>query len=293
MYKKRAVLCFLLLFSLIFCVAPAAQAVEPLTGVMEIGGITVQGPSAPITDKETVRSVQQALNEAGYACGQADGTINEQTRGAICSYRADRHIGESTDVDNVLLYALGLTDAPLCFPIYNEEDSDAINDAIFGDDGFLTTVMSGLKTIGANFQGLVGAYNYIQWNADEYSVGELVGTDVGRLILVTVYYADGEYSLYSIQDQETGEFYYHQLGSVVAFPQTARTGQDSGTRSASSSGGNSNSGTTYVLNTRSMKFHYPDCASVRKMSPSNRSEFTGSRDEVIRMGYSPCGNCHP
>lgn len=53
------------------------------------------------------------------------------------------------------------------------------------------------------------------------------------------------------------------------------------------------SGTTYILNTNTKKFHYPSCSSVDQMSEKNRQEFTGTRDEVIAMGYDPCGRCHP
>lgn len=52
-------------------------------------------------------------------------------------------------------------------------------------------------------------------------------------------------------------------------------------------------GIDYVLNTNSKKFHYPDCRSVGQMKASNRKDFSGTRDEVIAMGYDPCGICHP
>ena len=52
-------------------------------------------------------------------------------------------------------------------------------------------------------------------------------------------------------------------------------------------------GTDYVLNTNTKKFHYPSCSSVKHMSEKNKSFFTGTREEVINMGYDPCGNCHP
>ena len=52
-------------------------------------------------------------------------------------------------------------------------------------------------------------------------------------------------------------------------------------------------GTEYVLNTNTKKFHYPSCSSVKKMSEKNKAYHTGTRDEVIAMGYDPCGNCHP
>lgn len=50
---------------------------------------------------------------------------------------------------------------------------------------------------------------------------------------------------------------------------------------------------TYVLNTNTMKFHEPDCASVGDIKKSNLSEYSGTRENVIRMGYDPCGRCRP
>lgn len=50
---------------------------------------------------------------------------------------------------------------------------------------------------------------------------------------------------------------------------------------------------TYILNTGSEKFHVPSCSSVSKMSEKNKQEFTGTREEVIAMGYDPCGACNP
>ena len=52
-------------------------------------------------------------------------------------------------------------------------------------------------------------------------------------------------------------------------------------------------GTDYVLNTNTHKFHYPSCSSVNHMSEKNKQYFTGTRDEVISMGYDPCKRCNP
>ncbi len=51
--------------------------------------------------------------------------------------------------------------------------------------------------------------------------------------------------------------------------------------------------TTYVLNTNTKKFHYPTCSSVDDMKEKNNQIYTGSRDEVINMGYVPCKRCNP
>lgn len=49
----------------------------------------------------------------------------------------------------------------------------------------------------------------------------------------------------------------------------------------------------YVLNTNTMKFHKPNCRFVKTINESHRQYFTGTREEVLKMGYEPCGNCHP
>ena len=50
---------------------------------------------------------------------------------------------------------------------------------------------------------------------------------------------------------------------------------------------------TYVLNTNTRKFHYPSCSSVNSMKDKNKDFYTGSRDDVIAMGYEPCKRCNP
>lgn len=50
---------------------------------------------------------------------------------------------------------------------------------------------------------------------------------------------------------------------------------------------------TYILNTNTKKFHYPNCSSVSDMKEKNKKEYTGSRDDVIAMGYEPCKRCNP
>lgn len=52
-------------------------------------------------------------------------------------------------------------------------------------------------------------------------------------------------------------------------------------------------GRHYVLNTNSKKFHYPSCGSGARISAKNRRDYTGTREELISWGYSPCGNCDP
>lgn len=46
----------------------------------------------------------------------------------------------------------------------------------------------------------------------------------------------------------------------------------------------------YLGNPRSMKFHYPDCRTIKH--PENFVTIE-SRDEAIAEGYVPCGVCNP
>lgn len=48
----------------------------------------------------------------------------------------------------------------------------------------------------------------------------------------------------------------------------------------------------YIGNASSLKFHYPYCEAVGKMSDSNKVSL-GSRDEAINQGYTPCKICNP
>ena len=52
------------------------------------------------------------------------------------------------------------------------------------------------------------------------------------------------------------------------------------------------SGLIYSQRT-SGRFVTEDEELVKKMKESNKLSYTGTRDEVIAMGYKPCGNCHP
>ena len=50
---------------------------------------------------------------------------------------------------------------------------------------------------------------------------------------------------------------------------------------------------TYILNTSSKKFHLTTCGGVADIKAANRSDYTGTREEIIAAGYDPCGRCKP
>jgi len=50
---------------------------------------------------------------------------------------------------------------------------------------------------------------------------------------------------------------------------------------------------TYIINENSKKFHKPNCEAVDKMSEKNKKEYYGTRENLIKNGYEPCGFCKP
>ena len=50
---------------------------------------------------------------------------------------------------------------------------------------------------------------------------------------------------------------------------------------------------TYIINKKSKVFHLPTCLGVQSMKDSNKISLDGTREELIAMGYHPCGNCKP
>ena len=50
---------------------------------------------------------------------------------------------------------------------------------------------------------------------------------------------------------------------------------------------------TYILNTNSKKFHDPSCSGAKTIKDSNRQTYEGSREDLIKQGYEPCGKCRP
>ena len=98
-------------------------------------------------DYNTVYVAQAALNLAGYSCGEPDGDIGVNTRAAITNFRADHHLGDNTEIDDVLLYALGVSDAPIWFPCFEPEDKLFIEDFYLFEDGCVDTIKSGMSAL--------------------------------------------------------------------------------------------------------------------------------------------------
>ena len=50
---------------------------------------------------------------------------------------------------------------------------------------------------------------------------------------------------------------------------------------------------TYAYSSNSDKFHYTSCRYAKTIKAENYCEYTGTRQDMINKGYSPCKNCNP
>lgn len=159
-----------------------------------------------------IAAVQQALNDAGYDCGTADGVAESRTNSAIESYRHDKGLfGQG--IDAALAMALGLKAYDL---LSNQNEP--------------------VRTNSENISAEEGSFSQ---NADSSQQNSNSGSNV----------SDGS----SAADDSI----------------------------------------TYVVNTNTGKFHYPDCPSVSTIADHNRMDSTETRDQLIAEGYQPCKRCNP
>ncbi|MGI6020521.1 MAG: ComEC/Rec2 family competence protein [Lachnospiraceae bacterium] len=71
----------------------------------------------------------------------------------------------------------------------------------------------------------------------------------------------------------------------------SKSGEES--KDAASAGSADTEEKQYILNTNTKKYHYPSCKSVGEIKEKNKKEYTGNAEDLIKSGYSPCGNCNP
>lgn len=69
------------------------------------GSLSAPAQARPAAD-ETVRAVQQKLNELGYSAGPADGLMGRGTRAAIIAFQQDRGLAATGVADQTLLFQL-------------------------------------------------------------------------------------------------------------------------------------------------------------------------------------------
>lgn len=101
---------------------------------------------------------------------------------------------------------------------------------------------------------------------------------------------------YSVEDNGQGisfNVYCYNVQPGVAIDYATGDNQTVASSSVTSTSSDVADKKTYIVNTKTKKFHNPDCDGVKKMSPSNKKKYKGTRDSLISNGYSPCQKCNP
>lgn len=103
---------------------------------------------------------------------------------------------------------------------------------------------------------------------------------------------------YSVEDNGQGisfnvYCYNVQPGVAIDYATGDNQAVTSSSASVTSTSSDEADKKTYIVNTKTKKFHNPDCEGVKKMSSSNKKKYKGTRDSLISNGYSPCQKCNP
>ena len=103
----------------------------------------------------------------------------------------------------------------------------------------------------------------------------------------------------SVEDEGDGVLFcvwaYNVQPGVTIDYATGKSTEDAAAQAPAEQPGEAASASegSYVLNTGTMKFHTPDCASVGDIKEENRRDVTARRDDLVAQGYAPCGRCKP
>lgn len=100
---------------------------------------------------------------------------------------------------------------------------------------------------------------------------------------------------YVVINYETGESYQMEELATPEGEWAPGTEAEVTDKNVSNSSKTSNSTKkeTYILNRNTKKFHKSTCSGVKDIKAENKEEYTGSRSDLIKEGYEPCGRCKP
>lgn len=121
---------------------------------------------------------------------------------------------------------------------------------------------------------------------------------------LTTYRTDEQGTITAVSDGHEITWSYTGVGGEQGTSGSAATRNSTGTGNSAGTGdsagidaaGNptdSAAAFDYILNTNTRRFHLPSCQSAADMKEFNRKEYSGSREDLIGMGYAPCQSCKP
>ena len=71
------------------------------------------------------------------------------------------------------------------------------------------------------------------------------------------------------------------------------TGESKLDETSSQTTSNTEETQTYILNTRTHRYHLPTCGSVEDIAKNNKETYKGRKEELEKVGYTACKRCNP
>lgn len=172
--KKRVVI-LSLLFA-ISCSAVSAQAAGKDVSLESMQRVLSRSSDAEevFTDADTVKKVQELLNEAGYDCGTPDGVAGQKTAEAIKKYQEDKGLEITGTITGELLGALETAAEGISLTVFTERYNEAVelwNTAVGSDASYSKLLPITQETVES------GSF----YCNDVYVSLESKGTDIGKI----------------------------------------------------------------------------------------------------------------
>jgi len=119
--------------------------------------------------------------------------------------------------------------------------------------------------------------------------GTIICKSDGKTVEFKTYKNGDADTFAAVSKSESGTVNYDTLSEDTEYTET-----DAPETDAPETGPNEKT-PTYILNINpsSLRFHIPSCKSVDNMKEKNKKMFYGTREEAIKLGYTPCGSCKP
>ena len=153
----------------------------------------------------------------------------------------------------------------------------------------------------ANKKNLITGTRYMNWDGMvefENMIADYI-KDTGNHVMyrVTPIFEGYEYvargvlmEAYSVEDKGDGiQFcvycYNNQPGVVIDYATGASYLEDKPEENGKTN--------LYILNTKSGKFHLPECSGVKSISAENKKSIEAGYYTMVEHGYDPCGQCKP
>ena len=268
----------------IVCTHPHEDHVGGLAGALNYA--TVDTALSPVTsyDSKAFESFVKYLDEqeVSITVPSAGDTFTLGSARVEVLGPIDDSAAEPNNLSIVLRVVYGDTAFLFTGDAEREEEQDIVDAGYFLQSTVLKVGHHGSAnaTTYPFLREIIPAYAVISVGADN-AYGHPTEDTLSRL-------RDAEVEVYRTDMQ--GDVICTSDGETVSFSVERNTDADTlggiGSNSTQTDG-------EYVLNTNTMKFHYPYCSSVSQMSDKNKSFYAGTRDEVLAMGYTSCGRCNP